>query len=262
MTNDEKGIKLRFRGKRLENGLMYGILRGDLGKEVLRKYYRVVQKEFEDNPLLEVFMIEEGSEKEEVRGLSISGGVLLNRVLREEYGLRTSNLSDVEQIKKANLRENIFDGKYADVGALLKNERGANSYLAGLMIKQTRDLGYKCNNANPLAFNLYDLDLKKDSHSSLGFRIVIRKDAKPFYIPEFSYKHNLERFKRTNENGSPVFDNMHGRRTNYTIKNGLTGIAGVNGWDMHSDVEDLNDYSYEGKVIVVKEPRRRSRIIR
>lgn len=223
----------------------YNFLEGDFGKEALKEYNSVVKSDYKDNSNLKVLNFNDGV----VKGSNSYAVFLMNKILSKQ-GLRTANSADVQKV--IDNYDKFLSGVYVDLGVVLRNEDGANEYLAKQLAKQSKDRKYKFSNSNPLVFKPSDLELiaDSDSPSRLGFNI--KESASPFNALELSSKNEGKKFKNTNKNGVPTIFDKNGNRTNYTTDNGLSGFglgrySGLYSWDF------LAPSHGDGRVVVMND---------
>ena len=248
--NSEKDkMKTKFKGNPLieipENILSYNFLEGDFGKERDEEYNSVVKSKYKDNFNLKVLNFRDNV----VKGSSSYSIFLMNEIL-EKQGLRTATSADVQKVIDND--EKFLSGVYVDLGVVLRNESGANEYLAKELAKQAKERNYEFSNSSPLIFKPSDLELIVDSNSSFGLGFKIRDSASPFNASELSYKNEGRKFKNTNKEGVPIFD-KNGNRTNYTTKDSLSGFYLVRGSDLDSRSNGLAGSSGDGRVVVLND---------
>ncbi len=248
--NSEKiKIKTKFKGKPLieipKNIPSYNFLEGDFGKERVEEYNSVVKLKYKDNSNLKVLNFRDNV----VKGSNNYAIFLMNDML-SKYGLRTANSADVQRVIDND--EKFISGVYIDLGVVLRNENGANEYLAKELSKQAKGRKYKFSNSSPLIFKPSDLELIVDSNSSSGLGFKIRDSASPFNASELSYKNEGRKFKNTNKEGVPIFD-KNGNRTNYTTEDGLSGFGlnRISNLFSRSDILAVSDDN--GRVVLLNE---------
>lgn len=258
--------KAEFRGNPLieipKNIPSYNFLEGDFGKEVLNEYNSKVKQDYKDNSNLKILNFSDGI----VKGSNSYSIFLMNDILSKQ-GLRTANPVDVQKV--INKDKNFLSGKYVDLGLVLRTENSPNEYLAKQLGKQSKDRKYDFSNSNPLVFKSSDLELIVDNNSSSGLGLKIKDSATPFNAKELDNKNGNKKFKTTNENGVPIFDE-NGNRTNYTQNDGLSrfglgrdsnlgswgGLALSNSYGrvvVLNDAEGVAPKNFEADVIKAKE---------
>jgi hypothetical protein len=223
----------------------YNFLEGDFGKEVLNEYNFAVKSEYKDNSNLKVLNFKDGI----VKNSNSYAIFLMNKILSKQ-GLRTVSPADVQKVIDND--DNFLRGAYVDLGVVLRNEDGANGYLAKQLAKQSKDRKYKFSNSNPLVFKPSDLELIADSDSPSGLGFSIKDSANLFNALELSSKNEGKKFKNTNKNGVPIFD-KNGNRTNYTTDNGLSRFVLDGGSFLDSRSDYLAGSSDFGRVVVMND---------
>ena len=238
-----------FKGKPLieipKNIPSYNFPEGDFGKEIVDEYNSVVKSKYEDNSNLKVLTFKDNV----VKGSNDYAIFLMNDLVAK-YGLRTVNPADTQKI--IDINENFLKGFYVDLGVVLRNENGANEYLARQLAKQAKDRNYNFSNSNPLVFKPSDLELIVDKNSSSGLGFKIKDLASPFNAPALSYKNDNKKFNKTNENGVPIFD-KNGNRTNYTTENGLSRFGLYRVSDLDSGSGNLSGSGDGGRVVLLND---------
>lgn len=241
MTAEFKGIPLI---KRLDEP-NYNFLIGDFGKEMNDEYNSVVKSDYKDNSNLKVLNFKDNI----VKGSNSYSIFLMNKML-SKYELRTVNSSDAQKI--INSDENFLKGVYTDLGVVLRTEDNPNGYLARQLGKQANERRYKFSNSNPLVFKPSDLELIVDNNSPSGLGFKIQDSASPFNASELSNKNSDKKFKKTNDNGVPIFD-KNGNRTNYTENEGLRRFFLDGDSGLISGVDNLADSDGDGRVVILND---------
>src|SRR3989344_888498 len=241
-------IKPKFNGKLLieipKEYQTIGFLEGDFGKSVLKEYKGRSKLDFNDNKYLNVLFYDNKIDK--VTGSSDFAVVLMNTILNEE-GLRTPFQSDLEKALKLNALN--LNGTYEDTALILRNEKNPNSYLAKHLMKQINAMTRKANTSIMISLN--QLDLVNDQTSEYGLAFKLKEDAKVIYAPILNKKTgNFSSEDMDEKTGLPT-KLGNGKRTLYTMQDGLSRLCLCGGLDLNARYDDLADSYSGGRVVVV-----------
>mgnify|MGYP001593696924 FL=1 len=221
----------------------YSFLEGELAREV----HDWIQKTYPDFP--NITKINYDSNDKIIKGSNPFYVIAVNEHFRANSQIRTATQFELEQILKTNSLE--LKVCYEDTGLVLRSKDEPNKYLAQDLAGQIKK---RQKIKLPLMIPLRGLTLKQDSNSPHKYSFQLTNETEIIYSDKLTYKNNQKKFDEADEYGLPVFSE-NGKRTFYTIEDGLSGLYLDDGPGLGADYGHLADSNALGRVVLISPER-------
>ncbi len=219
-----------------------GFLESNFGKAFMKEYSGRAKSDYGNVQALRVLSYNNGV----VTGSNPFAVVLSNRVAEQE-GLKVATQADLETALKVKTLP--LSGHYEDTGLVLRNEGEPNSYLAGNLMDQIKDIDPKAK--MPAMIPLSQLELSVDANSPHGLTFKLKEDAEIFYdLSVLNKEGNFSNEDIDKKMGLPK-KLGNGNRTLYTRDSGLSRLFLFRNLDVYSWDGSLSYSSGDGRVVLV-----------